>query len=129
MMTKKEQAEVAALRAELAQLRALHVEMEAPTKDVLVPADGLAHGWDFNRYKVSDVVDVRDAVYKVTSGAVSHYDGAHKTEKGYYGGWSQRGVASYSTRRRALMALRAEVCRKHAETLAKIDAEIEKEPA
>ena len=130
MMTKKERAAVDAMAAELAKLQAYLVEMDAPDKDVPVPSGStLAFGWGFNVHNVSGILGVRDAVYKVTSGPTSHYDGGHKAEKSYSGGWSQRGVASYSTRRRALQALRAEVCRQHAATLAKIDAEIEREPA
>lgn len=132
MMTKKERAAVDAMAAELAKLQAYLVEMDAPDKDVPVPSGwgAMAHGWLVNASAVDGLGGIRAAVYKVTSESHGHIRGEHTMVHDHNsGGWSQRGVASYSTRRRALLALRAEVCRQHAATLAKIDAEIEKEPA
>ena len=132
MMTKKERAAVDAMAAELAKLQAYLVEMDAPDKDVPVPSgwSEMAHGWLVNASAVDGLGGIRAAVYKVTSESHAHYRGEHIMQHDHNSsGWSQRGVASYSTRRRALQALRAEVCRQHAATLAKIDAEIEREPA
>jgi len=132
MMTKKERAAFDAMAAELAQLRALHVEMDAPDKDVPVPSGwgAMAHGWLVSASSIHGLGGIRAAVCKVTSESHAHYRGEHIMQHDHNSsGWSQRGVASYSTRRRALLALRADVCRQHAATLATIDAEIEKEPA
>ena len=133
MMTKKERAAVDAMAAELAKLQAYLVEIDAPDKDVPVPtsSDKIALGWAVNINVLHGYGSINSAVQPCSSASTSHYVGQHITQRDWNRGpcWSQRGVASYSTRRRALLALRAEVCRQHAATLAKIDAEIEKEPA
>ena len=105
--------------------------MDAPDKDVPVPSGwgAMAHGWLFSTYALYNIMGIRDATFKVTSESHAHYRGEHIMQRDRNASWSQRGIASYSTRRRALLALRAEVCRQHAATLATIDAEIEKEPA
>jgi hypothetical protein len=110
-MTKKEQAEFEALRA----LCSLHVTETAPGPDLPPPQFGsqeMTKGWDM----------YPGSLVKVgCSTAYSH--GSGQTDKAN----SQNPRALYSTRLRALRALRNTVEREVAARLSRIDAEIAKE--
>lgn len=116
-MTKKEQAEVAALRQELAIARAF-------TRTVKVLPDVAPPGcfWEGKaRYSVGYLYSGYGGVEKAWSTSVTHGRGEVKTD-GRSG--SQNSCHLFSTPALALKAMRWEVEEKAAKELAKIDAMI-----
>lgn len=119
-MNKKEQAEMAKLKQQLAVASAF-VRTPAVEKDLPPPVSDegncghVTHGFNFNSYA--------QEVREYWSGAVTTYRENPKAKKGYVSG-SQGGTALYSTRLLALKALRHEVENEAAESLAKIDMQI-----
>lgn len=122
-MNKKEQAEMAALKRQLAVASAF-VRTPAVEKDLPPPIPGegnsghVTHGFNFNTYT--------QEVREYWSGAVATYSENPKAKKGYVSG-SQGSTALYSTRLMALKALRHAVENEAAESLANIDEEIASE--
>lgn len=127
-MTKKERAAWEAIEAELAHLRALTAaDTQAPERDLPAPKWGepSTSGWDYNVYRMGRS-SLSGAVYPAWSGTTSHGEG-EKRHQGVSG--SQNSIDLYSTREKALRALRAAVVAEYAGKLAIIDAEIKKEGA
>lgn len=125
-MTKKERAAWEAMAVELDRLRALTAaDIQAPERDLTAPKSGepSTSGWDFNVYRMGRS-SVLDAVYPAWSETTSHGEG-EKRRHGVFG--SQKSIALFSTREKALRALRAAVAAEYASKLAIIDAEISKE--
>jgi len=120
MMNKKEQAAFDDLQKELRLAKAFRFT-PAVCPDLPPPPSGRADtkGYDFNV--------AGNRVEPATSTTVSHYFGAQKIPG--FGGGSQGARPLYSTRLRALQALRHEVEQQCATRLAAIDAQIEKESA
>lgn len=117
-MNKKEQAEMAALKKQLAVASAF-VRTPAVEKDLPPPEFAATikytHGFDINMHSKS--------VLEYWSGSVSTHTENPEFKKGYMSG-SQGGIALYSTRLLALKALRHAVENQAAESLAKIDMQI-----
>lgn len=119
-MTKKEQAEMQALRDEIRLAKALRWTGPAPTKDVPPPTGWgeLSVGWWYRENE-----QWGDKVDQGCSSSVTH--STHSTTK-----TSTQGPRYfYSTKLRALQALRVEVELVSAKRLAAIDAQIEAELA
>jgi hypothetical protein len=115
-LNKQQQAEFDALRQALAVALAWR-RTEKVERDVPPPEGvGLTRGWDARAWNGQYRVD------KACSSSVSHGDGWERTT-------SQGAHSLYSTRERALRAVRYQIEQQCAETLAKIDAEIAKELA
>lgn len=116
-MTKKEQAEMAALRQALAEARALRFP-DYPVPPRLDPPEGssgdVRRGWTFNAYSGS--------VSKGWFGSGSHGEGdgerrLHLGSQGVGGPW-------YATKREALQALRIVKTHDYAKALAALDQRI-----
>lgn len=125
-MTKKERAAWEAMEAELAQLRALTAaDTQAPERDIPAPKWGepSTSGWDFNKYRMGHY-GISSAIYPAWSDTTAHGEGKCRSN-GASG--SQKSIALFSTREKALRALRAAVVAEYASKLAIIDAEIGKE--
>lgn len=117
MMNKKEQAEMQQLRDELRLAKALRFTEEVAT-DVPLPShsmNGLTTGWTFNSYN--------DRVEVGCSSSTSHSFGRNDKTT------AQHPLALYSSKLRALRALRASVERIVAKRLADIDLRIADEEA
>ena len=117
-MTKKEQAEVAAMKAQLQLFAALRWTEEVKP-DVPIPTDSeITRGW---------VPGYRDAIQAIST-ALCHYRGsdAHEGKIAAYS-WSRDPWALYSTRLLALRALRHDMELLFAKDLAAIDRLIERE--
>lgn len=121
MMNKKEQAAFDAAILEAKINRALrwsdvpYVERDVPLPESM----GYSSGWDCFAYK--DTFRVQEA----WSSSTSHGTGP-VPKPGVYSGGSQDGKLLYSTRERALRAVRCDVEMRFARVLAAIDEEIAK---
>lgn len=117
-MNKKEQAEMAALKRQLAVASAF-VRTPAVSEDLPPPTPDerhrYTHGFSFNTYNKN--------VSEYWSSSVSNHTENPEEKKGYISG-SQGGIALYSTRLLALKALRHAVENEAAKSLADIDMEI-----
>lgn len=118
-MTKKEQAQVAALQDELARARAFHLTGPAPARDLPPPTAFmelfLTRGWDgwVADHRLGDVYRVE----KACSSAQYHGRGWERPS-------SQKPLALYSTEARALRAVRAELEQAFAQVLVDLDARL-----
>lgn len=111
-MNKKEQAAFDAVIAEAEVNRALRWSDYETEKDVPRPSDGYVNGWSFNSYNGS--------VYLSWSGTVTHGDGpVVDGKRPPYG--SQRSIEQYSTKEKALKAMRRQMEMEFANKLAKVD--------
>lgn len=92
-------------------------EPDLSTSDI---GDGYVNGWSFNQHGLR--------VYKSWSSSIAHGEGWAVDGKrpGYA---SQRSIPQYSTKERALKALRRKVEQDFAEKLAAIDSHIKSEAA
>lgn len=119
-MNKKEQAEMADMRRELAEARALRytprVEPDLPAPRPLTGEK--ISGWDFNSYSFE--------VKQAWSESFAHGNGPARDRRMTA---SQGAVPLYSTKLRALKAMRNEMERKAARDQAEVDALIEQEAA
>lgn len=117
-MNNKEQAEMAALKKQLAVASAF-VRTPAVAKDVPPPEPSgkrdYSHGFNFNAYN--------GTTEEYWSSCNTHYTSNPVGKTGYISG-RQEGIALYSTRLLALKALRHAVENEAAESLAKIDIQI-----
>lgn len=120
-MTKKEQAEMTQLRADLRLAKAFRWS-EPVERDLPPPADyrKLSRGYDM--YVVSGRQGIAFIADKACSSSIYHGEGWEQT-------LSQNPRHLFSTRLLALRAARYEMARMYAESLAKIDEEIERELA
>lgn len=111
-MNKKEQAAFDAAIADAEVNRALRWSDYKTEKDVPRPSDGYVNGWSFNSYNGS--------VYLSWSGTVTHGDGpVVDGKRPPYG--SQRSIEQYSTKEKALKAMRREMEMDFANKLARVD--------
>ena len=121
-MTKKELAEMTALKRAVLVAGAF-VRTPSIKPDVMPPkpcreGPEYTSGFDYNLYDKS--------VYSVWSSSINHGKGPIP-EEGKYRNASQNSIPFFSTRLRALQALRGAVERQAANDLADIDEEIQKE--
>ena len=125
-MTKREQAELEALRQGLAEAKALRwLGIPEPTRMPL-PEKGYVNGWDFNAYVWS--------VTKAWTGSLSHSRLGHVEDdtRARYGrdmSAGQGGLPLYATELDALIALRLATERECAKKLAALDRRIDAERA
>ena len=120
-MNKREQAEYEQALREVAIMRALRWSDGAEGPDVPRPENGHTEGWLYNEH-------AREPnVYEAWSEPTAHGTGKHLGKDRPSATQGARRL--YSTRTRALKALRAALEREYAETLAKIDAQIAAETA
>jgi hypothetical protein len=107
-MNKKEKAELALAKHELALHRTFSIQAGSVERDLPPPAWGeeLTKGWDFNTYSTR--------VFKACSDCVHHGVGWDKTD-------IQSSVSLYSTRDRAVMALRYSKQRECMKILLEVD--------
>jgi hypothetical protein len=114
-MTKKEQAAMQAAIDRAETLAALR--WTGPVaRDVGVPLQGYSEGWDYNAYS--------QRVWLGWSSSVSHGDGpAPKGGARQYNG-SQNARRMFSTKEKALAAMRHEMEQKFAADLLKVDRQI-----
>lgn len=121
-MTKKERAEVDAQLKALRHMVALRWT-EPVLRDVLPPQPGdrlqYTEGWDYNLHTKT--------VYLGWSTCVSHGDGPAPSSGQRHASGSQRSREYFSTKERALKALRYAIEYKAAEDLAEVDRKIEAE--
>lgn len=118
-MTKAERAAFDAAQADARIARALR--WSEPTEpDLPIPTEGATSGWAFWPPTMPDVRQVEQAWSERTA----HGYGVQRTP---WRSGSQNGVPLYSTRLRALLALRGAYERVFAHVLDGIDAEIAKE--
>lgn len=113
-MNKKEQAAFDAAIAEAEINRALRWSDYETERDLLKPAtfDGYVNGWSFNTHC--------EEVYQSWSGSVTHGNGwVLDGKRPSYG--SQNGISQFSTKEKALKAMRREMERKFAKALASVD--------
>src|SRR4249920_1019134 len=122
-MTRREQAEMDALRRELAEAKALRwLGVPEPERSVRPPEHGYANGWEFLAYQ-----DGR--VEPMWTDSVLHGRG-HRNGNGPHGFPASQGSrAFYVTKLDALIALRLAKEREVAAMLARIDRQIEEERA
>lgn len=115
VMNKKEQSAFAEMEQSLAEARALRwVEPVYP--DVPIPTgDRITTGWLFNAHSRK--------ITQVWSGTCRHGDGPGPTTDPS-ARTSQNGVALFSTKARALQAMRFQLTQQYAQQLAGIDAQI-----
>ena len=122
-MNKKEQAAFDALQEQANINRALRWSDYSEERDVPVPAVGkYANGWSFNAHNAT--------VYPTWSNSVVH--GSRKegeavdenSRREQHISASQNGIRQFSTKKRALKALRRALERKFAEQLALIDSRL-----
>lgn len=123
-MNKREEAEMASLRNQLALAKALRwIGIEPPKK--IPPPSGYGNprnnGWNFNAYQ-----DGR--VFKAWSESTAHGDGHLDDVQSRQAG-SQNGVSLYTTALDALIGLRLAKEAECARILAQIDRKIEEERA
>lgn len=120
-MTKKEQAEFEELRQQLLLAKALRFT-EQVERDLHPPQDEkIVNGWNYNDYIGDFFYSPR--VEKACTASNMHGNGKWNHTN------ARRAQFLFSTRLKALRALRCAVEQKVASILAKIDAEIEKEIA
>ena len=124
-MTKREQAELDALRQELAEAKALRwLGVPEPVRMPL-PEKGYVNGWTFNTYN--------SGVDTAWTGPNSHSHSCHRTDDGQ--GYlrnisaSQGGLPLYASKLDVLIALRLATERECAKTLAALDRRIDAERA
>ncbi|NNS07309.1 hypothetical protein [Erwinia sp. JH02] len=113
-MNKKEQAAFDAAIAEAEVNRALRWSDYETERDVPKPgpSDGYVNGWSVNYHS--------ERVYLSWSGSISHGDGrVVGGKRPPYG--SQRGIEQYSTKEKALKAMRRQMEREFAQRLASVD--------
>lgn len=111
-MNKKERAVFDAAIAEAEVNRALRWSDYETEKDVPRPSDGYVNGWSFNSYN--------ESVYLSWSGTVTHGDGpVVDGKRPPYG--SLRSIEQYSTKEKALKAMRRHMEREFANKLARVD--------
>ena len=110
-MTKKEQAAMQAAIDRAETLAALR--WTGPVeRDVAVPECGYSEGWDYNAYSMS--------VWQGWSDSVTHGKG-NAPNDGERSPGSQRGLKMFSTKARALAAMRHEMEQKAAAELLRVD--------
>ena len=110
-MTKKEQTAMQAAIDRAETLAALR--WTGPVeRDVDIPEKGYSEGWDYNTYSM--------IVWRGWSDSVSHGKG-RVPEDGKYRSGSQRGVKMFSTKARALAAMRHEMEQKAAAEILRVD--------
>jgi hypothetical protein len=119
-MTKKEQAVVAELRQALALHRTGPVEPDVPCPGHFTKPD-MVMGWGFNTYNQSVSRVWMTSLY--SHNTLSEEEGPQPTQR--EGSWSQVHHPLFSTRERALRALRYAIEQEAAKKLADIDARIE----
>ena len=124
-MTKREQAELEALRQELAEAKALRwLGVPEPARMPL-PEKGYVNGWTFNSYN--------SGVDTAWTGPHSHSRSRHRTDdcQGHLGNMSasRGGLPLYATELDALIALRLATERECAKKLAALDQRIDAERA
>ena len=113
-MTRKEQAAMQAAIDRAETLAALR--WTAPVeRDVRVPLQGYSEGWDYNAHS--------QRVWLGWSDSVTHGEGK-VPEAGKYRGGSQGSRRMFSTKARALAAMRHEMEAKAAAELMKVDRQI-----
>jgi hypothetical protein len=117
-MTKKEQAQFAAMQAEITRLNGLlkaAVKSEPVERDLKIPSgDDVIQGWDFNKHRT------HNNVFKSWSKSYKHNDGIYEEN----GRASQNGRELFSTKLLALKAWRYEVEQDLLFKIALIDDEI-----
>lgn len=113
-MNKKEQAAFDAAIAEAEVNRALRWSDYETEKDVPKPgsSDGYVNGWSFNIYG--------ECAYQSWSGSAAHGDG-HVVDGKRPPCGSQRGIEQYSTKEKALKAMRRQMESEFAQRLASVD--------
>ena len=116
-MNKKEQAAMDDLRRELLLVKAWRltppVERDLPPPPVFCASVKLTKGWDYNVHQ--------PRVFKACSSSTYHGYGWEKTT-------SQRSMSLYSTREKAIAAMRHEAEQSALKRLADIDAMLENNP-
>ena len=126
-MTKKQEAEFAALAEQVRLIRALRWSRYEPVEPDLLKPQGYVEyteGFGHNVHCLSQYGSAAP-VYPMWSECVSHGTGSHAKRSG----GTQGGKALYSTRLLALRALRYEAELQAANSLARIDRMIEEEEA
>ena len=116
-MTKKEQAEVEALRVRLALRWTEPVNADVPPP--LKYGEPNTRGWRAHTWNDGFRVDAAESSFG------THRITSHVSEG--YSAWSQQSIPLHSTRERALRAARHEMEKRFAEALRRIDVEIENE--
>lgn len=122
-MNKKERQEMEAAIYRCELLAALRWTSEVKP-DVPPPVGGpfeYTEGWRYNAYSAK--------VYRAWSGCVRHGEGDAPTENDKYKSASQNGISLYSTREKALAAMRYEVEVQSAKKLLEIDTLIKAKEA
>ena len=113
-MTKAEKKVVEELREEIVQLKAFR-RTAGVARDVPIPSEGVVFGWSFNLYA--------KRVYESWSKRNSNGQGHIVPPPGF---GSSNGIAQFSTKARALRALRYDMEKAMSKELSLVDIEIEK---
>ena len=115
--------EIEALRQKVKGLEALTATEEPVERDLPPPKEhgSLSRGWNYNTYLALDRAELTsDCVYKACSSSIFHGRGWERTS-------TQRPAHLFSTRGRALRALRQDLVRHFTTLLGSVSDEIRKE--